>query len=93
MVRPIKSRRISFNPNVIYFKPRGVPLSRLEEIDLSLDELEAIRLYDLEGLEQDKAATKMNISQSTFSRILASARKKIAKALTKGKAIKIHKSK
>ncbi len=92
MVRPIKLRKISFNPNVIYFKPRGAPLSRLEEIDLSLDELEAIRLYDMEGLEQGEAATKMNVSQSTFSRILNSARKKIAKALVEGKAIKIHKN-
>ena len=92
MVRPIKLRKISFNPNVVYFKPRGVPLSQLEEVDLSLDELEAIRLYDLDGLEQDKAAAKMNISQSTFSRILNSARQKIARALIEGKAIKIYKN-
>ena len=89
MPRPIKPRKISFNPKVVYFKPRAVPLSALEEVDLSVDELEAIRLYDLEGLDQVKAAEKMNISQSTFQRVLGSARKKITEALIKGKAIRI----
>ena len=78
-----------FDPNVVYFKPRAVPLSALEEVDLSLDELEALRLCDLEGLSQNKAAKKMRISQSTLGRILTSARKKVTEALIKGKAIKI----
>jgi len=91
MVRPIKPRKVVFDPNVIYFKPRAVPLSMLEEVDLLPDELEAIRLCDLEGLEQIPAARKMGISQSTLGRILTSARKKIAEALIKGKAIKIKK--
>ncbi len=91
MVRPIKPRRILFNPNVTYFKPRAIPLSVLEEVDLRVDELEAIRLCDLEGLNQTKAAKKMRISQSTLGRILNSAHKKIAQALVKGKAIRIHK--
>ncbi|MCD6429285.1 DUF134 domain-containing protein [bacterium] len=89
--RPIKPRRVSFDPNVTYFKPRAIPLSMLEEIDLKVDELEALRLCDLENLEQKEAAKKMKISQSTLSRILRSARKKIAKALIEGKAIKIRK--
>jgi len=89
MVRPIKKRKICFDPNVTYFKPRAVPLSILEEVDLGSDELEAIRLCDLEDLGQVKAAQKMKISQSTLGRILCSARKKIAQALIQGKAIKI----
>lgn len=89
MVRPIKKRRIAFNPNVTYFKPRAVPLSILEEVVLGPDELEAIRLCDLENLDQVEAAQKMKISQSTLGRILCSARKKIAQALIQGKAIKI----
>jgi len=76
MVRPKKPRRVSFSPNVIYFKPRAIPLSQLEEVELTLDELEALRLCDLKNLDQEKAAKKMKISQSTLSRILISARKK-----------------
>lgn len=91
MPRPIKPRRIFFDPKAIYFKPRAVPLSLLEEVELGVDELEAIRLCDLEELEQEEAAKKMKISQSTLSRILLSARKKIAEALIRGRAIKIKK--
>lgn len=91
MVRPRKPRRVMFDPNVTYFKPRAVPLSVLEEVGLSVDELEAIRLCDLKDLNQIEAAKRMRISQSTLGRILASARKKIAEALTEGKAIKIKK--
>ena len=89
MVRPIKPRRIIFDPSVTYFKPRAIPLSILEEVDLNVDELEAIRLCDLKKLDQVKAAKKMKISQSTLQRILTSAHKKIAEALIEGKAIKI----
>ena len=92
MVRPRKPRRVSFDPNVKYFKPRAMPLSVLEEVDLARDELEAIRLCDLKNLNQMEAARKMKISQSTLGRILCSARKKIAEALLEGKAIKIRKS-
>jgi len=76
MIRPKKPRKITFDPNVVYFKPRAIPLSMLEEIDLTLDELEALRLCDLKGLDQERAAKRMKISQSTLSRILISARKK-----------------
>ena len=91
MVRPRKKRLIRFDPNVTYLKPRAAPLSVLEEVDLLADELEAIRLCDLKGLDQIEAAKRMKISQSTLGRILSSARGKIAEALIKGKAIKIEK--
>ena len=91
MARPIKPRRVLFDPDVVYFKPRAVPLSMLEEVDLNVDELEALRLCDLNDLEQKEAAKKMKISQSTLQRILTSARRKVAEAITEGKAIKIRK--
>jgi predicted DNA-binding protein (UPF0251 family) len=91
MVRPTKPRRIYFSPKVTYFKPRAIPLSLLEEVDLAPDELEALRLCDSKGMSQTEAAKKMKISQSTLGRILCSARKKTAKALSEGKAIKIRK--
>ena len=89
MARPIKPRKIVFNPRVTYFKPQAIPLSVLEEVDLSVDELEAIRLHDLGDCNQSKCAQKMKISPSTFQRVLVSAHKKIAEALIEGKAIKI----
>jgi len=76
-------------PGVTYFKPRGIPLGMLEEVGLAMDEFEAIRLADLEGLDQIKAASQMKVSQSTFQRILTSARKKISEALVCSKAIRI----
>lgn len=64
-------------------------MQSLKEVILAREELEAVRLKDIEQLDQEKAAKKMNISQPTFHRILTTARKKITEALTKGKAIKI----
>ena len=92
MVRPIKPRRLCFNPSVTYFKPRAIPLSSLKEVELRLDELEVLRFCDYQGLEQKEAAEKINISQSTLQRILTSARKKVSEAITEGKAIKINKT-
>jgi predicted DNA-binding protein (UPF0251 family) len=89
MVRPRLCRRVKFNPNITYFKPQGIPLKLLDEVILNVDEFEAIRLKDLEGLEQSECAIKMNISQPTFHRLILSARKKIADAIIGGKAIKI----
>lgn len=89
MPRPLKCRRVAFLPSVTYFKPAGIPLRALDEIKLSIEEAEAIRLKDLEGLEQEEGAQKMNISRPTFQRVLASGRHKIADALLNGKAIKI----
>jgi len=89
MVRPRLCRRVRFNPDVTYFKPRGIPLRDLEEMTLNVDELEALRLHDFENLSQEACAKKMNISQSTFNRLVIVARKKMVEAIVKGKAIKI----
>jgi len=89
MVRPRRARSISFQPDVTYFKPIGVPMAHLKETMLSFDELETIRLIDSEGLDQTKSAKKMKISQSTLSRLLKEGRKKLADAIIQGNAIKI----
>lgn len=91
MARPRLCRRLCFRPRTYYFKPQGIPMFYLEEIILNKEEMEAIKLKDFDGLEQIKAAKKMNTSQSTFQRILSSARIKIAKAIVNGKALKIEK--
>lgn len=92
MVRPKRFRRISFNPEITYFKPRGVPMRELKEVDITLDELEAIRLKYLNGNNNEVSAKEMKISESTFQRLTVSALKKLADGLINGKAIKIHKS-
>jgi len=89
MPRPKCNRQICGIPDKNYFKPRGIPTADLEEIVLSLDEFEAIRLADYEQFYQEEAATRMNISRQTFGRIVASARKKIADVLINAKALKI----
>jgi predicted DNA-binding protein (UPF0251 family) len=89
MPRPCRCRRIRCNPGTNYFKPRGIPLDSLEEVNLALDELEAVRLADLEGLYQENAAKKMNISRQTFGNIIEKAHKKIADVLLNAKALKI----
>jgi len=87
--RPKIQRKIRFFPEITYFKPAGIPLRDLSEVILSLDEVEAIRLAELEDLEQVEAAKKMKISRITFQRILHQAHKKIAESLIYGKAIKM----
>lgn len=89
--RPIKPRNICGSPNAYYFKPRGIPLAQLEEVVLSLDEFEALRLKDVEGLQQEQAAEQMNVSRATFQRILANARQKVADSLVHSKALRIDK--
>ena len=89
MPRPRLCRRIQFNPNITYFKPQGVPMRDLEIIELTTEEVEALRLRNTENLEQEEAAKKMNTSQSTYQRILSSAYKKITEAIIEGKAIRI----
>jgi len=89
VARPRNCRRVGSMPESNYFKPRGIPLSMLEEVILAVDEFEAIRLADLENLYQEQAAEKMNVSRQTFGRIIDSAHKKVADALVKGKALKI----
>jgi uncharacterized protein len=89
MPRPRLRRRIKFDPRITYFKPRGVPLKILEVVELTAEEAEALRLKNVEDLDQNECAEKMKTSQSTFQRILQSAYKKTSEALIKGKAIKI----
>ncbi len=89
MPRPMCCRRVEFLPNSRYFKPVGIPIRVLQKIILSIDELEAVRLADYEGLYQEQAAKKMHVSRPTFGRIIESAHRKIADALIKGKALKI----
>ena len=82
-------RRIRGNFKNICFKPCGMPTHSLEIITLTKDELEAIRLADLEGLYQEDAANKMEVSRPTFGRILNNARNKIADAIINGKSIEL----
>lgn len=88
-MRPKIRRCLRFKPNVHYFKPRGIPLRYLEEVVLLPDELEALKLYEVDGLDQKQAAIKMKISQPTFARVLDSAIKKVVLAIVKGKAIRL----
>lgn len=88
-MRPKKTRWIKCKPGERCFRPLCKPLNRAGGVLLALDEFEAIRLADFEGLKQVKAAKKMKISRPTFSRIISSARKKIGDALVSVKAIKI----
>jgi uncharacterized protein len=69
------------------FKPTGVPMSEIEQISLLREELEALKLCDLDDLTQAEAGARMGVSRGTIQRILAAARKKVAKALSKGQAI------
>lgn len=87
--RPVKWRKVGLLPRVGYFKPVAVPLYMLDEVQLAVEELEALRLKDLEGLEQEECAQRMNVSRPTFQRILNSARRKVAEALVNGKAIRV----
>ncbi len=91
MPRPKSCRRVFFNPNITYFKPQGVPMRMLDEVELTTEEIEALRLKNIKNLNQADCAEKMNTSQSTLQRILCSAYKKITQALIEGKAIKITK--
>ena len=89
MPRPRLCRKIRFNPDVTYFKPQGVPIRFLDMVELTTEEVEALRLKNKKDLDQNEAAKMMKTSRSTFQRILTSAYKKITDALIKGKAIKI----
>jgi predicted DNA-binding protein (UPF0251 family) len=80
-------------PDSTYFKPRAIPLTELEEVAVSMDEVEALRLADYKGLYHEVAAARMKISRQTFGRILNGARKKVAECLIKGKALKIEANK
>jgi predicted DNA-binding protein (UPF0251 family) len=89
MVRPVISRRVGYKPEVSYFKPRGIPMFDLVEVCLTIDEREAIRLADLEGLSHEEGGQQMGVSRATFGRILRNARTTIADAIINGKAISV----
>ena len=89
MARPAKPRFVTGEPCVDFFKPRGIPLRELEEERLSVEELEALKLADIEGLYQEDAAERMDVSRPTFQRVLKSARGKVARCLVEGKALGI----
>jgi len=89
MVRPQKERRVAFNPGISYFKPRGVPMFDLEEVCLTIDQREAIRLSDLLGMSHEEAGRHMGVSRATFGRIIQRAREAVADALIHGKAINV----
>lgn len=87
MARPRIPRTVATRPTALLFKPGGVPTRA--QIRLSLDELEALRLADLEALLQDEAASRMGVSRPTFGRILAAARRKVSEAIVLGRALRI----
>lgn len=89
MARPRILRRVAQKPAATFYKPRGIPLSQLKELTLSFEGLEALRLVDAMGLDQETAAGQMEVSKPTLCRILAEARQTVARALTGGYALRI----
>jgi predicted DNA-binding protein (UPF0251 family) len=89
MVRPQKERKVAFNPEISYFKPRGIPMFDLDEVCLTVDQREAIRLSDLLGMSHEDAGRRMGVSRATFGRIIERARQTVADALINGKAINV----
>jgi uncharacterized protein len=89
MPRPFNCRRVDGEPAASVFKPVGIPMRELEEVVMTLDEFEAIRLADLENLYQEQAADRMKVSRPTFARIIDTAHRKVAEALAAGKALRI----
>jgi len=90
MPRPLKKRNVTFSPRVTLFIPSGVPRCRMDSVSFGADEVEALRLTDMEGMYQDQAAEAMGVSRQTLGNILCGARKKVSEALTMGKAIRIN---
>jgi predicted DNA-binding protein (UPF0251 family) len=80
---------VAFNPEISYFKPRGIPMIDLEEVCLTVDQREAIRLSDLLGMSHEDAGRRMGVSRATFGRIIQRARNAVADALINGKAINV----
>ena len=87
MSRPKKCRWVETEPGVTYFKPRGIPLRSLEQMVITVDELEALRLADFLEMTQEEVARKMQVSRPTVTRMLARAHRAVAEALVNGKAI------
>lgn len=89
MGRPHKERRVEQLPPVTHYKPAGIPLRNIEEVILTVEEMEAIRLADIEQLDQAEAAERMDVSRPTFNRIVNTAHQKIASALWQGQALRV----
>lgn len=89
MGRPPLRRTVARLPKAVFFKPAGVPVRNLEQVGLGVDEVEALRLVDLEGFSQEEAAAGLGVSRQTVGRILEQARRKVADALVNGKAVLI----
>jgi len=89
MPRRKRHRFVRGEPPVSVYKPAGIPIKELDEILITVDEFEAIRLADFEGLSQRDACAIMKISQPTFNRILSSARSKIAEGIVLGQVLRI----
>ena len=89
MPRPPIPRMVRHMPGAVYYKPAGVPLRVLAEVILGLDEMEALRLADVEGLPQEEIGRRMKVSRPTAGRILETAHRKVADAFVNGKAIRI----
>ena len=89
MARPPKHRTVHYRPRVTLYKPQGIPRRFLQTVVLTMDQLEALRLADREGHSHEEAAARLNVSRSTFGRIVEAARKNVAEALLQGKAILI----
>jgi uncharacterized protein len=89
LARPVENRIVKNLPGMCLFKPQGIPAAGLEVVQLTIDEYEAIRLADLEGMYQEQASQEMQISRQTFGRILESAHSKLADAIIHGKLLRI----
>jgi predicted DNA-binding protein (UPF0251 family) len=89
MPRPRLRRWVTSVPKATYFKPQGIPLRDLEDVCLSIEGLEALRLADLEGMTAEAAAVGMGVSRHTFGRVLTEARAAVARALVAGAALRI----
>ena len=89
MPRPCKVRRVGHRPASEWFKPRGIPLRDLDSLVLAVDELEALRLVDLEGLSHEAAGRHMGVSRGTIGRLVESGRRTAVDALVHGKALQI----
>ncbi|MBN2168727.1 MAG: DUF134 domain-containing protein, partial [Actinobacteria bacterium] len=87
MARPRKNRFVESEPSITYFKPRGIPITELEEVTLSVEELEVLRHADMNGLSQEETAERVGVSRATVQRVLAGARQKVARALVEGMAL------
>lgn len=90
MARPKIERNICGSAPYKCFKPNGVPLSKLNKTDLLAEELEALRLADLESLSQLEAAAHMGVSRQTFGNIVKRARTKVAQSLVHGHALMLN---